>query len=205
MTIRGLIASLDPAGGPQFPPDQPHPAGGADPVHGLVQQDREPAGARCLDRLLAAVFRSRSVGGQQDRVQEPARLLYARAPPGPAPGRSRSVRSWSVPPTASSARSGGSRTPNCSRSRARLIRCSICSAIPRWWSSHRNGRFLTLRLTSSMYHRFHAPYDCQDRAGDVHPWRRLERQSDRAEAGGAAVLQERARGAADPPRDQARR
>jgi phosphatidylserine decarboxylase len=26
--------------------------------------------------------------------------------------------------------------------------------------SHRNGRFLTLRLTSSMYHRFHAPYDC---------------------------------------------
>jgi phosphatidylserine decarboxylase len=25
---------------------------------------------------------------------------------------------------------------------------------------HRNGRFITLRLTSSMYHRFHAPYDC---------------------------------------------
>ncbi len=24
---------------------------------------------------------------------------------------------------------------------------------------HRNGRYLTLRLTSSMYHRFHAPYD----------------------------------------------
>ena len=26
---------------------------------------------------------------------------------------------------------------------------------------HRNGRFLTLRLTSSMYHRFHAPHDCR--------------------------------------------
>lgn len=26
---------------------------------------------------------------------------------------------------------------------------------------HRNGRFITLRLTSSMYHRFHAPYDCR--------------------------------------------
>jgi phosphatidylserine decarboxylase len=25
---------------------------------------------------------------------------------------------------------------------------------------HRNGRFITLRLTSSMYHRFHAPHDC---------------------------------------------
>ena len=26
--------------------------------------------------------------------------------------------------------------------------------------AHRNGRFLTLRLTSSMYHRFQAPHDC---------------------------------------------
>jgi phosphatidylserine decarboxylase len=26
---------------------------------------------------------------------------------------------------------------------------------------HRNGRFVTLRLTSSMYHRFHAPDDCR--------------------------------------------
>jgi phosphatidylserine decarboxylase len=25
---------------------------------------------------------------------------------------------------------------------------------------HRHGRFVTLRLTSGMYHRFHAPYDC---------------------------------------------
>ena len=25
---------------------------------------------------------------------------------------------------------------------------------------HRNGQFVTLRLTSSMYHRFHAPHDC---------------------------------------------
>ncbi len=25
---------------------------------------------------------------------------------------------------------------------------------------HRNGHFVTLRLTSSMYHRFHAPHDC---------------------------------------------
>jgi phosphatidylserine decarboxylase len=26
---------------------------------------------------------------------------------------------------------------------------------------HRDGRYVTLRLTSSMYHRFHAPHDCQ--------------------------------------------
>src|SRR5215468_2059075 len=28
-------------------------------------------------------------------------------------------------------------------------------------AAHRNGRFVTLRLTASMYHRFHAPYDCK--------------------------------------------
>jgi phosphatidylserine decarboxylase len=27
--------------------------------------------------------------------------------------------------------------------------------------THRDGRYVTLRLTSSMYHRFHAPYDCR--------------------------------------------
>jgi phosphatidylserine decarboxylase len=28
-------------------------------------------------------------------------------------------------------------------------------------AAHRNGRFVTLRLTSGMYHRFHAPHDCR--------------------------------------------
>jgi phosphatidylserine decarboxylase len=32
---------------------------------------------------------------------------------------------------------------------------------PKLVEAHRNGRFLTLRLTSSMYHRFHAPQDCR--------------------------------------------
>jgi phosphatidylserine decarboxylase len=31
---------------------------------------------------------------------------------------------------------------------------------PQLVDAHRNGRFVTLRLTSSMYHRFHAPHDC---------------------------------------------
>ena len=35
--------------------------------------------------------------------------------------------------------------------------------------AHRNGRFITLRLTSSMYHRFHAPHDCRiDRVTFIH-------------------------------------
>jgi phosphatidylserine decarboxylase len=28
-------------------------------------------------------------------------------------------------------------------------------------NQHRNGRYVTLRLTAGMYHRFHAPHDCQ--------------------------------------------
>jgi phosphatidylserine decarboxylase len=28
-------------------------------------------------------------------------------------------------------------------------------------AKYRNGRYITLRLTSTMYHRFHAPYDCE--------------------------------------------
>ena len=32
---------------------------------------------------------------------------------------------------------------------------------PEFESIYRNGRYITLRLTASMYHRFHAPYDCR--------------------------------------------
>jgi len=32
---------------------------------------------------------------------------------------------------------------------------------PKLVEAHRNGRFVTLRLTSGMYHRFHAPHDCR--------------------------------------------
>jgi phosphatidylserine decarboxylase len=31
---------------------------------------------------------------------------------------------------------------------------------PGFERTYRNGRYVTLRLTASMYHRFHAPYDC---------------------------------------------
>ena len=35
-------------------------------------------------------------------------------------------------------------------------------------NAHRNGRYATLRLTSSMYHRFHAPHDCNvERVGYI--------------------------------------
>ncbi len=61
MTVRSLISALTQQEDINFLLTNRVPAGGADPVHGLVQQDRAAAGPRPLDRLLAAVFRPRSV------------------------------------------------------------------------------------------------------------------------------------------------
>ena len=55
--------------------------------------------------------------------------------------------------------------------------------------SFRDGCYATLRLTSSMYHRFHAPYDCRVECGHAYLRRHLECQPDRAEAGRTVVLQ----------------
>ena len=57
---------------------------------------------------------------------------------------------------------------------------------------YHGGQYVTLRLTSSMYHRFHAPYDCRVEHVELHLRRHLERESHRAQARRAAVLQERA-------------
>ena len=65
---------------------------------------------------------------------------------------------------------------------------------------YRGGQYVTLRLTSSMYHRFHAPHDGARRARDLRLGRHLEHQPDRAQARRAPVLQERARGAAHAAR-----
>ncbi len=37
----------------------------------------------------------------------------------------------------------------------------LFGADPQAFAPYRNGCYVTLRLTSSMYHRFHAPHDCQ--------------------------------------------
>ena len=85
------------------------------------------------------------------------------------------------------------RGPSSSRSRA-FLHARICWATPALVERHRDGRYVTLRLTSSMYHRFHAPHDCRVEERHLHLRRHLERQSDRAAAHREAVLQERAGG-----------
>ena len=88
----------------------------------------------------------------------------------PGCGRSTPIPlSWSVRATPSSARTAGSRIPSCFRSRARLTRSRDLLGDPALVEQHRNGRFITLRLMSSMYHRFHAPHDCRiERVTFVH-------------------------------------
>ena len=99
--------------------------------------------------------------GAQDQLQEPARLLYPRAPARTAAGRPRSRRSWSVRATPSSARIG--RIADTELFQIKGAPYSLLDLLgdPALVEQHRNGRFITLRLMSSMYHRFHAPHDCR--------------------------------------------
>src|SRR5271169_6499159 len=61
-----------PAGRPQFPADQPHPAPPGYAIHGLVQPNRTADRALSFDRYLAIFFRPRPERGKKDQVQEPA-------------------------------------------------------------------------------------------------------------------------------------
>ena len=186
------------AGRHQLPADQPHPAPPADAVHGLVQQDRAAAGARRLDRAVAAVLGSRPERGQEDH-SSPACTTASPASSRRARGRSITIpTSSSARATPSSAPAGGSPAPSSSRSKAFPTRSKTCSATPELVERHRNGIYVTLRLTSSMYHRFHAPHDCRVErvtyiSGDTWNVNPIA-----LEAGREAVLQERARGDRDP-------
>ena len=49
----------------------------------------------------------------------------------------------------------------CCRPRALITRCRSCLRTPQLAQYYEGGQYATLRLTSSMYHRFHAPADCR--------------------------------------------
>ncbi len=80
------------------------------------------------------------------------------------PGCARPIpipRSWSARATPSSAHSA--RSPDTELFQIKGAPYSLLDLLgdPALVDAHRNGRFITLRLTSSMYHRFHAPHDCR--------------------------------------------
>ena len=128
---------------------------------GWFSKIEQPAGARPVDRAMALFLRPGSERGQEAELPKHARLLHPRAQ-----GRCASHRR--------SARHPG-QPLRCDRRRMRRnlrhkplsdqgishTRWTTCSAIPRWSMRTATGVYVTLRLTSGMYHRFHAPHDCR--------------------------------------------
>ncbi len=135
MTIRGLIARLTQQEDLNFLLTNRIPRAALTRFMGWFSKIENPfvrdASIACW-RLFSDLDLSEA---EEDRIQEPARLLYARTAPRAASGRSRSGRRGQSVRRHHRRASARSRIPSCSRSRARLIRCSTCSAIPRWWSS----------------------------------------------------------------------
>ena len=106
-------------------------------------------------------LRPRPVGGEEDRIQQPARLLHPRAQGRRAPGRSR--RRHSRQPLRRHRRRLRRRSPAPTLFQIKGLPYTLQDLLgdPRSGRAHRDGRYVTLRLTSSMYHRFHAPHDCR--------------------------------------------
>ena len=161
MTARSLIDAHRPAGRHQFPADQPHPAPLADAVHGLAEPHRAALAVRGLSSPCGGCSPIWTERGRGEALQEPARLLHPRAEGGRAADRRRSRACSRVPAMRWSAPAGGSTRARCCRRRDFPIRSRICWRDAELVHYYRGGQFATLRLTSSMYHRFHAPYDCR--------------------------------------------
>ena len=72
MTIKGLISVLTQQEDLNFLLTNRIPRAALTRFMGWFSKIEHPADPRSLDRLLAAVFRSRSERGAQDQLQEPA-------------------------------------------------------------------------------------------------------------------------------------
>ena len=162
MTIRGLIAGLTQQEDLNFLLTNRIPRAALTRFMGWFSKIENPLVRDRLDRLLAAVFRSRSVARPR-RPSSRACTIALRANCARACGRPIPIpRSWPARRDAiigAHRRDRGYRTvPDQGRA---LFAARPARRSRAWSSAHRNGRFITLRLTSSMYHRFHAPYDCR--------------------------------------------
>ena len=101
--------------------------------------------------------------GEAKKTQLPqhARLLHPGAQAGRAADRSRSGRPGQPLRRHRRRLRHDRRHRAASRSRAFPTGWRICSATPRWCDATATAATSRLRLTSSMYHRFHAPHDCR--------------------------------------------
>ena len=161
--MRSLRDAPAAAGGPQLPAHQPHPAHRADALHGLVQQAAQPAGARgCRSRVWRLFADLDLSDAKKTRFASLHDCFIRELKPGARAGRSRP---------------GGADQPLRRHRRRLRRRCDghevfQAKGFPYTLDGpvrrRRSGRAAsataatsTLRLTSSMYHRFHAPHDCR--------------------------------------------
>ena len=98
---------------------------------------------------------------KKTQLSQHARLLHPGAQGRCAPDRSAGPKFSSARAMPSSAHPARSPAPTSFRSRASPTRWRTCCCDRELVDAHRDGRYVTLRLTSSMYHRFHAPHDCR--------------------------------------------
>ena len=103
-----------------------------------------------------------------------------------APARSTPIPGSSAALATPSSLAGRSAAPRCCRPGRATLLDLLGDEI--WWPTT-DGAATTLRLKSSMYHRFHAPADLQVEHVTALSRGCLERQSARPQAGRTAVLQ----------------
>ena len=161
MTVRGLISAFTQQEDLNFLLTNRIPRAAADPLHGLVQQDRAArwcATSRSPAGGCSPISISREASKTEFKSLHDCFTRELKA--GPAPGRSRS-RARRQPQRRHRRRV----RPNCGHravpGQGRAVFAARPARRSRLVEHHRNGRFVTLRLTSSMYHRFHAPHDCR--------------------------------------------
>ena len=144
---------------------------------------------------VALLLRSGSERGEEDAVSQHARLLHPGAQGRRPAGRSRSGHPGQ--PLRRDRRRMRRRSPATELFQVKGISLHAAGSAGRPAArreAYRNGCYVTLRLTSSMYHRFHAPHDCRVEqvtyiSGDTWNVNPIALQARRE-----AVLQERARG-----------
>ena len=173
----------------QLPRYEPNSQALCDAPDGLVQSNPQPALTRIsvaawslFDDLRLDEAKTQDFVSLRDCFVRELRDGARRSIPIPAWSRARATQSLEH-----SARSRKDR-----RFRRRAFRTVVKDLLgdERLVERHRDGKFVTLRLRASMYHRFHAPCDGRVRAREIHFRRYVERQSGRAQAGREALLQE---------------
>jgi phosphatidylserine decarboxylase precursor len=146
------------AGRPELPAHQPGTAPCADAVHGPLLEDPQPVGMSGLHRGVAHVHGTGSERRTQATLRLAARLLHPRAQPG-ARNVDPDPRVLASPCDGIVGACGTVEQGSVLQAKGFPYRMADLFGRAERAAPFEGGTYVTLRLTSSMYHRFHAPDD----------------------------------------------